>query len=40
MNYDLDMNMVSFGQMPPQAFMLGLLSAFDNRFQACADKLF
>ena len=40
MNYDLDMNMVSFGEMPPQAFMLGLLSAFDNRFQACGDKFF
>ena len=31
---------VEFGDMPPQAFMLGLLSAFDNRFQACADRLF
>lgn len=40
MNYDEGMNMVEFGDMPPQAFMLGLLSAFDNRFQACADKFF
>lgn len=42
MNYDEAMNLekVEFGQMPPQAFMLGLLSAFDNRFQACADKIF
>ena len=42
MNYDEEMNMdtVNFGDMPPQAFMLGLLSAFDNRFQACADKFF
>lgn len=42
MNYDLGMNndMVKFGKMPPQAFMLGLLSAFDKRFQACADKFF
>lgn len=42
MNYDETMNMskVEFGDMPPQAFLLGLLSAFDNRFQACADKFF
>lgn len=42
MNYDegMNMNKVEFGDMPPQAFMLGLLSAFDNRFQACADKFF
>lgn len=42
MNYDEEMNMdmVNLGDMPPQAFMLGLLSAFDNRFQACADKFF
>lgn len=42
MNYDAAMNMetVEFGDMPPQAFMLGLLSAFDNRFQACADRFF
>ena len=38
MNYDKAMNMdkVEFGNMPPQAFLLGLLSAFDNRFQASA----
>ena len=42
MNYDEAMNMskVQFGQMPPQAFLLGLLSAFDNRYQAAADKFF
>ncbi len=42
MNFDFDMNMdmVEFGQMTPQPFMLGLLSAFDNRYQACADKFF
>ena len=36
MNYDEVMNMdnVEFGDMPPQAFHLGLLSAFDNRYQA------
>ena len=39
MNYNEAMNMekVEFGDMPPQAFLLGLLSAFDNRFQAAAD---
>ena len=42
MNYNEAMNMskVEFGQMPPQAFLLGLLSAFDNRYQAAADKYF
>ena len=42
MNYDEAMNMskVEFGQMPPQAFLLGLLSAFDNRYQAAADRYF
>ena len=42
MNYDEAMNIskVEFGQMPPQAFLLGLLSAFDNRYQAAADKYF
>lgn len=42
MNYDeaLNMNKVEFGEMPPQAFLLGLLSAFDNRYQAAADKYF
>ena len=40
MNYDEAMRMgkVEFGQMPPQAFLLGLLSAFDNRYQASADN--
>lgn len=40
MNYDEAMGMgkVEFGQMPPQAFLLGLLSAFDNRYQASADS--
>ena len=39
MNYDEVMNVdkVKFGDMPPQAFLLGLLSAFDNRYQAVAD---
>ena len=42
MNYDEAMNIskVEFGQMPPQAFLLGLLSAFDNRYQAAADNYF
>ena len=42
MNYDKAMNndKVEFGEMPPQAFLLGLLSAFDNRYQAAADKYF
>jgi DNA-binding MarR family transcriptional regulator len=41
-NYDEEMNMdnVEFGDMPPQAFLLGLLSAFDNRYQAAADAFF
>lgn len=42
MNYDDAMNMstVEFGDMPPQAFLLGLLSAFDNKYQASADSFF
>ena len=42
MNYDKEMKMdkVEFGDMPPQAFILGLLSAFDNQFQAAADAFF
>ncbi|MCR5251857.1 MAG: MarR family transcriptional regulator [Lachnospiraceae bacterium] len=42
MNYEKEMNMdkVQFGDMPPQAFLLGLLSAFDNRYQAAADAFF
>ena len=42
MNYEEMMNMdkVQFGDMPPQPFLLGLLSAFDNRYQAAADAYF
>ena len=42
MNYDKEMKIsnVEFGDMPPQAFLLGLLSAFDNRYQAAADAFF
>ena len=42
MNYDEVMNIekVNFGDMPPQPFLLGLLSAFDNRYQAAADAYF
>lgn len=42
MNFDEIMNEenVEFGEMPPQSFLLGLLSAFDNRYQACADSFF
>lgn len=42
MNYEKEMNMnnVEFGDMLPQAFLLGLLSAFDNRYQAAADAYF
>lgn len=39
-NQMMDMSNVEFGQMPPQAFLLGLLSAFDNRYQSCADSFF
>ena len=31
---------VDFGQMPPAPFLIGLLSAFENRFQAVADSFF
>lgn len=31
---------VEFGQMPPGTFLIGLLSAFENRFQAVADSFF
>ncbi len=42
MNYDevMKMDKVKFGDMPPQPFLLGLLSAFDNRYQAAADAFF
>lgn len=29
-----------FGEMSPGQFILGLLSEFDNRYQACADAFF
>lgn len=31
---------VEFGQMPPATFLLGLLSAFENRYQTVADSFF
>lgn len=31
---------VEFGQMPPGTFLVGLLSAFENRFQSVADSFF
>lgn len=31
---------VEFKDIPPHAFLLGLLSAFDNRYQASADAFF
>ena len=42
MNYDemMEMDKVRFGDMPPQPFLLGLLSVFDNRYQAAADAFF
>lgn len=42
MDFDQMMHVgnVEFGEMPPQSFLLGLLSAFDNRYQACADSFF
>ena len=33
-------NSVDFGQMMPAPFLIGLLSAFENRFQAVADSFF
>lgn len=39
-NDQIKNNNVDFGDMPPQAFFLGLLSAFENRYQAVADKFF
>lgn len=40
MNIDAVMNsgLVDFGGIPDHYFLLGLLTAFDNRFQAMADK--
>ena len=42
MNFEEIMNNseVEFGDMQPQPFLLGLLSAFDNRYQAFADSFF
>lgn len=42
MNYNevLNIDQVDFSSIPPQAFLLGLLSAFDNRLQAYADNFF
>ena len=42
MNYDEAMKIdgVKFGDMPPQPFLLGLLSAFNNRYQAATDAYF
>lgn len=39
-NQLMDRDDVEFGDMPPQTFLLGLLSAFDNRYQANADSFF
>lgn len=33
-------NSVDFGQMMPAPFLIGLLNAFENRFQAVADSFF
>ncbi len=30
----MNIEKVKFGDMPPQPFLLGLLGAFDNRYQA------
>lgn len=40
MNYNKIVNdeEVSFGKIMPAPFLIGLLSAFDNRFQSCADS--
>ena len=32
--------LVTFSDMPPGQFLLGILSAFDNRYQAFADSYF
>ena len=42
MNYDEVTNLEKglYEEMPPQPFLLGLLSAFDNRYQAMADAFF
>ena len=33
-------NKVNFGDMPSKSFLIGLLSAFENRFQTVADSFF
>ena len=33
-------NKVEFGQMPPGTFLIGLLSAYENKFQTVADSFF
>lgn len=33
-------NKVDFGEMPSKSFLIGLLSAFENRFQTVADSFF
>ena len=30
---------VDFSEIPPEYFLIGLLSAFENRFQTCADNV-
>jgi len=42
MDFDNMMNndAVNFGDMHSGQFLLGLLSAFDNKYQACADSFF
>lgn len=42
MNFDnlMSMSNVEFEGISPHAFLLGLLSAFDNRYQASADLFF
>jgi len=32
-------DMVDFSEVPPSYYLLGLISAFENRFQAMADKM-
>ena len=39
-NIMIQNNKVEFGQMPPETFLTGLLSAFGNRFQTVADSFF
>lgn len=39
-NKAMNMDKVDFKGIPSEAFLLGLLSAFDNRYQAGADRLF